>query len=162
MVEWPMMNVIGGWGIGVAWKACLVADRCWRLWKPGTATGVVKWYTPTRTRSREPGIKAQNGCRGENGCRKAPTGVQLVKAEEVIDNTYKDQFRNIKNKNMAKMWIKIKYARWIIGLPVPERERVSHTKKRATIQTKSRGKERGWGEVLCPEQGSLFLAVSVA
>ena len=40
------------------------------------------------------------------------------------------------------------------GLAIP--------KKRATIQTKSRGKERGRGEVLCPEQGSLFLAVSVA
>ena len=132
------------------------------MWKPGTATGVVKGYTPTRTRSREPGIKAQNGCRGENGCRKAPTGVQLVKAEEVIDNTYKDQFRNIKIKIWQKCESKSNMQCELLVYLFLKESGLAIPKKRATIQTKSRGKERGWGEVLCPEQGSLFLAVSVA
>ena len=88
--------------------------------------------------------------------------MQLVKAEEVIDNTYKIQFRNIKITIWQKCGSKSNMQCELLVYLFLKESGLAIPKKRATIQTKSRGKERGWGEVLCPEQGSLFLAVSVA
>ena len=53
------------------------------------------------------------------------------------------------------MWIKIKYAMWIIGLPVPERERVSHTKKRQQFRLNLGGR-KGDGERFCVPSRDLY------